>query len=160
MAEPHLSVDVLIRQIHASSKGCVAIDDGDLSMIPVILVGGKHRADGRKHFAADPLSLQRPGIMERQKHQTAHTVIHHPNLDSRPGFFLQDFHDLIPHIPPVNDKKLHKNELFGPLEFFHEPLEHILSQRKIFCICIFIHRETGCAAQIVHQPGHTPVAGL
>ena len=50
VAETHLPVDILIRQVNAARKCRVPVDHQDLSVVPVILVGGQGRSDRREHL--------------------------------------------------------------------------------------------------------------
>ena len=50
VAETHLPVDILIRQVNAARKCRVSVYHQDLSVVPVILVGGQGRSDRREHL--------------------------------------------------------------------------------------------------------------
>ena len=58
VAEAAAAVDVLVRQVHAAGVGYLAVDDQDLAVVAVVVVGGDHRSDRREHLAGDAQLFQ------------------------------------------------------------------------------------------------------
>ena len=151
MAEPYLSVNVLVCQIDAACKGRMTVNDADFSVIPVILVGGQGGPDGGKHFAFNPLFPKRLRVGIGKQHQAAHAVVHNADLHTLPDLFLQDLQDAVPHFSPLHNKILHKNEMLRRFQAALHLYEHIVSQREILGRCILIDRTAGKPVHVAHQ---------
>ena len=132
MSEPFLLIDVFIRKIDASGKGSMSVDHQDLSVVSVVVVGGKDRADRREHSALNALTLEDPGIVVRQIEQHIRTVIHQAHLDSRLCFVHQNVMDGVPDTSVAHDEELQKNKSLRLFECFQHIRKLVVSEGIVF----------------------------
>ena len=149
VAEALLPVDVLIRQIDAAGEGRVAVDHHDLPVIPVVLVGGQHRAHRGEHLAADAHGLQFRRVAVGQKGQTAHAVVHDADLHPLSGLLLQNLQDGLPHDALADDEILQKDKMPGSPQLALQLLKFVLPQGKIRDRRVLVG---GISAPAVHVP--------
>ena len=156
MTEPHLPVDVLVRQIHTAGECRVAINHCNLTMITVILIGRKHRAHRREHFTADSIFFQLFRVSVGHQRQAAHAIIHKTYLHTRGRFLLQNFQNAVPHLALFHDKIFHENVAFRFLQFLQKYRIHIIAQREILRAGILPDGVSAILIHIVSQPCRTP----
>ena len=109
------TVDIFIPDIHAARKADLSVNHKNLSVVAVVVMRGKNRANRRKHLALHALRLKLLRIPIRQiKHRTG-SVIHHPYLNTCLHLPFQNLQNFLPHIAFLQDEIFHKNELLRPL---------------------------------------------
>ena len=62
-----VAVDVFVRQIHAAGEGGFAVDDGDLSVVPVIIMCGDKRLQRCEDLTLNAEFLQLPVVVPGQQ---------------------------------------------------------------------------------------------
>ena len=152
-----VAIDVLVRQIHAAGKACVSVDDQDLPVIPVVVVGGDEGLQGREDLTLDAKLLHFLRVISRQKGELAGAVVHEPHIHARRRFPLQNLQNGVPHVPLVQDEILQEDELFCLFQFHKHPLEKSLAGGEIGDIRFVEDREAAAAADIA---GHARYSWL
>ena len=153
VAEPELSVNIFICQVRSSSKGGFSVDDQYLSVVSVIIVGGKHWFDGSEHFAGDPFFFQDLRIKVGKKGQNTGSVIHYPDFYPFLRLCLQDIQDALPHFSFRNDKEFQKNKPLCLFQLRQDIFVLIVSQGIIFYGSMAVNRSVCILRQIICQMG-------
>ena len=153
MAKAGAAVNVFIGQIYPAGEGGMAVNDRDLPVIPVVIVGGYKGCHGGKHLAPDAQGLESFGIVMWQGGKLAGAVIHHPHIHAGLGLLRQDFQDTAPHQALINYEILQKNEVLRLLQGFQQVGPLVLPQGIILHLCVVIHRVAAGAVQVMGQGG-------
>ena len=152
----HLAVNVLVCQIHSAGKGSVAINDCDLTVVTVILIGRKDRTHRRKHLAVDSIFFQLLWVSVRHQGKTAHAIVHKTHFHTGGRLLFQDFQNTVPHLAFFHDKIFHENITLCFPQFLQKHRIHVISQRKILCAGIFPDWITSIPIHIIGQPRCSP----
>ena len=151
MAVYDFFIDVFIGQIDTARECGVSVNDRDFPVISVILFGGKGGADLGKGFAFDPHFLKFFCIIVGKKDQGTHAVIHEANLYPFLCLLHEDIQNRIPYFPICHNEIFHENKCFCLFQRFQKIRKHLISQRIIFHLRIFIN---GIAAVMIHIMYH------
>ena len=151
MAEAGAAVDVLIGQVHPAGESGMAVDDGDLPMVPVVIVGGDKGRHGGKHLAFDAQSLESFWIIMGQGGKFAGAVIHHPHIHALFGFPGKNFQDAAPHQALIDNEILQKDEMLRLFQRLEQVGPLVLPQGIILHLCVVIHRVAAGAVHIMGQ---------
>ena len=144
-------VDILIGQVHPAGKACSAVNDQDLAVIPVVVVGRYERLDFGKRLAADTKFLQFFRILRVQGGNLAHAVIHDPHVYPGFGFVRQDLQDTAPHQAFINDEVFQPDELLRLLQLGQHRFILLFPAAEELYLGMLIDREASAAAQIPAQ---------
>ncbi len=153
VAEGMGGVDVFVRQIDAAGIGDAAVDDGDLPVIPVIIVGGKKGLDGGKHPALEPKILQVVAVIPGDLEKFAGAVVKKPHIHALVHLAGQNIQDLAPHGPFLNDKVFQKDGALCLLQILQEGGEKGFAGGVIGGACAAVDREAAGRGEIMDQAG-------
>ena len=134
-------VDVLIRQIHAAGKPDPPIDDEDLPVVAVVVVGrdkGLHRAE---HLALDAQRFQPLGVVPRQGRELAGAVVYHPHVHALGGLAGQNLQHPAPEQPLVDDEIFDEDVLFRRIQLPQQLGKLGFAAGEIGHGGVLIHRE-------------------
>ena len=129
-------------------------------MIPVVVVGGDHRADGGKGLCPDAALLQQRAVIGGKGGDLHHAVVHHAHIHAGLRLLLEHLKDAAPHVPFFNDEKFHEDEFFRLLQFLQQGGEHLVAQGEIDRLGLIVHRETAAPVQVFHQVVRTRAVRL
>ena len=151
MAVAPAAVYVFVRQIHPAGEGGVAVDDGYLPVVPVVVVGGDKGGHGGEHLALYAQFLQALGVVVGQGGKLAGAVVHHPHFQALGGLPGQYLQDPAPHQALVDDEILQKDEMLRLLQLPQQLLPLVLAQGEILHGSVFIDREAAAAPEVTGQ---------
>ena len=152
VAEALALVDVFVGQIHAAGEGDLPVDDQDLAVVAIVVMGGDEGVDRREGAAFDAEHAQPLGIVPRQREEFAAAIVHHAHGHTLRGLAGEDLQHAAPHETLVDDEILQKDEFFGLLELLQQHGEHVVAQREVTRVGPVIHREAARAVDVVGQP--------
>ena len=121
VAEAHLPVHILVRQIDAAGKGGLAVHHDELPVVPVVQPQGHQGHEPVEHPALDAPGGHLLVIVPGQGVHTPHVVIDQAHLHPLGGLALQDVQDAVPERPRLDDEILQKNIPLGPLQILQDP---------------------------------------
>ena len=116
VAEALLRVDILVGQVHAAGVGDAPVDDHDLAVVAVVHHQREHRHHRVEGDAPDVRPLHAHHKVGGQAQQAAKVVVDQAHVHPLRGLAPEDGFHAVPHFAGVQDKKLHKDGVFGPLQ--------------------------------------------
>ena len=81
-------VNVLVRQIDPAGVGHFSVDGDNFPVVPIVLLGGKKRAEGIEAYAFNSKLPELLGIVLREKEEAADVIVDQPHLYAPGRFFL------------------------------------------------------------------------
>ena len=148
-----IGIDIFICQVDAACEPGLAVDDADLTVIPIIEPRGENGVEGIENADLQSLFPQLAVVVAGQSEQAAQVVIHQPDFHALLDLPLQNLEDGVPHGAFLNDKILQKDK---GLRFFQLPQEcskECLTNRKIFCLGMAAGRRSGGTQKITDLDG-------
>ena len=152
--EPDLRVDILVRQVDSPGKRRLAVYYQDLPVVAVIVMGGENGLHRGKHLAPYAFLLHKLGEIAGQVPKRVGPVVHEPHLHALPCLFLQDFQNLLQHLPPADNKEFDKDILPGLFQLLQHILILQIPQLVIFHLGILVNRAVVTALEIIRQLPH------
>ena len=147
MSERSIDIDIFVGKVDAARIAHLAVDDGDLAVIAVIMDVGEHGNKGGKLMALDAEFLQFCGIERIDAAHAADIIVHEAHFNALFCLTREHPKDLVPELPFLNDEVLHENVFLGALQIGNEAVAERLAHREIFRFCIFIDERRGIAGQ-------------
>ena len=80
MTENLLGIDVAVLQVYTAGKGNAPVNDHDLAVVPVVVMGGNEGEYRRKYPAVDTQLFQLLGVVGGQVGKRIHAVVQHPHI--------------------------------------------------------------------------------
>ena len=150
------AADVLVGQVDAAGEAHPAVDDQDLAVVPVVIVGGDEGFQGGEDLAPDAQQLHLLGVIPGQQGEFAGPVVHQPHIHSGGSLALEDLQDVVPHVALIQDEIFQENEFFCLFQLCQHLPEEGVAGGEIGAVGAVEDREAAAAADI---PGHACGAG-
>ena len=147
-------IRILVGKVHAAGEADAPVDDGDLAVVAVIIIGADKRAQRREHLAADAERLHALGIAVGQAVERARAVIEHAHLDAGAHLFLKDLEDAAPDVALLDDEVFQKNEPLGRLQRVEQRADLILPHGIVGDGGVFIHGIVAGAQRVLGKVVH------
>ena len=144
-------VDIFICQVNAAGKGNLAVNDQDLPVIPVVVVGRDDRGDGAEHLAADAKGLHFLGIAFRKGGELAGAVIQQPHIHTLSDLPLQNLQHLAPHEALPEDEVFQVDIVPRLFQFQEHPRPLVFSLGKIGDPSVGIDRKVAAGMDVLGQ---------
>ena len=151
-------VDVLIGEVHAAGKAHLSVDDEDLPVVAVVVMGGDEGLDGREHPALNAQLLKAAGIVPGQGRKLAGAVVHDPDVHALGGFPGQHLEDPAPHETLVDDEVLEKDVSLCLFQLAQQLCELGFAAGEVGHLRVLVDREA--AAPAVEIPCQRGRAGV
>ena len=151
-----IGVDVLVRQIESAAVADVAVNDGDLPVIPVVHRHIEMGTEGVEDSCADARLFQGGTVVGGQGLEGAHIIVEQPDFHTGSRLLLENLQDGVPHLALPNDEILHEDKLLRLLELLFQRFKERLTNGEILTLGAVPYREAGYIFNIGRFGGKIP----
>ena len=152
-----IGVDVLVRQIESAAVADIAVNDGDLPVIPIVHRHIQMGAEGVEDSCADARLFQGGTVVGGQGLEGAHIIVEQPDFHTGSRLLLENLQDGVPHLALPNDEILHEDKLLRLLELLFQRFKERLTNGEILTLGAVPYREAGYIFNIGRFGGKIPV---
>ena len=144
-------VHIFVGKVDAAGIGHPTVDDGDLPVVTIVVVGRDKGAHPGENAALDAQCFQIVGEGVGQLGKLAGAVVQQAHLHALPDFFGQNVFHLVPHPAVFHDEIFQKDKLPCLLQIGKKGGKEFLTQRIIVGKGTVVGRKAACRPQIMGQ---------